>query len=98
MKKDGLDEKARSVEQELRAAGLTVYYQDSGSIGRRYARADEIGVPYCVTVDYETLEENKEKHGTVTVRFRNDGKQIRVKISELAAKISGFVKEGKVSD
>ena len=97
MKKDGMDEKAREVEGMLRTAGLTVYYQDSGSIGRRYARADEIGVPYCMTVDYETLEENKEKHGTVTVRFRNDGKQTRVKIEELAATISGFVKEGKVT-
>ena len=59
MKKDGLDEKAREVEAGLREAGLTVYYQDSGSIGRRYARADEIGVPYCVTVDYETLRKTR---------------------------------------
>ena len=98
MKKDGMDDKARSVEEMLREAGLTVYYQDSGSIGRRYARADEIGVPYCITVDYDTLEEKSDKHGTVTVRFRNDGKQIRVKVEELAAKIAGFVKEGKVTD
>ena len=92
MKKDGLDEKARQVEESLREAGLTVYYQDSGSIGRRYARADEIGVPYCVTIDYDTLEK-----GDVTVRFRNDGKQIRVKIGELASEIGKFVKEGKVT-
>ncbi len=96
MKKDGMDEKARAVEEALRESGLTVYYQDSGSIGRRYARADEIGVPYCITVDYDTLEKN-EKHDTVTVRFRNDGKQIRVKIGELAATIAKFVKEGKVT-
>lgn len=96
MKKDGLDEKAREVEEALRESGLTVYYQDSGSIGRRYARADEIGVPYCITVDYDTLEKG-EKRDTVTVRFRNDGKQIRVKVGELAAAISGFVKEGKVT-
>lgn len=92
MKKDGMDAKAREVETLLREAGLTVYYQDSGSIGKRYARADEIGVPYCVTVDYDSLQNND-----VTVRFRNDGKQVRVKISELAGKISGFVKEGKVT-
>jgi glycyl-tRNA synthetase len=91
MKKDGLDEKAREVEALLRAAGLTVYYQESGSIGKRYARADEIGVPYCITIDYDTLAD-----GTVTVRFRNDGKQVRVKTGELAAKIASFVKEGKV--
>lgn len=97
MKKDGMDEKAREVEATLREAGLTVYYQDSGSIGRRYARADEIGVPYCVTVDFDTLEKTSDKHGTVTIRFRNDGKQIRVKIGELAQKIGGFVKEGRTT-
>ena len=63
-----------------------------------YARADEIGVPYCITVDYDTLDEKSDKHGTVTVRFRNDGKQIRVKIGELSSKIAHFVKEGKVRD
>ena len=92
MKKDGMGEKAKEVEESLREAGLTVYCQDSGSIGRKYARADEIGVPYCVTVDYDTL-----KDGTVTLRFRNDGKQIRLKIEELAEKIATFVKEGKVT-
>ena len=92
MKKDGMDAKAREVEEILRNAGLTVYYQDSGSIGRRYARADEIGVPYCITVDYDTL-----KDGTATLRFRNDGKQVRIKVAELAQKISAFVKEGKVA-
>ena len=92
MKKDGLDDKAREVEAALRESGLTVYYQDSGSIGRRYARADEIGVPYCITVDYDSLQNND-----ATVRFRNDGKQIRVKIGELAARINGFVREGRVS-
>ncbi|MCX8195301.1 MAG: His/Gly/Thr/Pro-type tRNA ligase C-terminal domain-containing protein, partial [Candidatus Micrarchaeota archaeon] len=84
--------KAREVEETLREAGLRVYYQETGSIGRRYARADEIGVPYCITIDYDSL-----KNEDATVRFRNDGKQIRVKISELAQKIREFVKEGKVS-
>ena len=92
MKKDGLDEKAKQVEQSLREAGLTVYYQGTGSIGRRYARADEIGVPYCITVDYDT-----KKDETVTLRFRNDGKQIRMKIPELPGKILDFVKKGKVT-
>ena len=92
MRKDGMEEKAREVESLLRESGLIVYCQESGSIGKRYARADEIGVPYCVTVDYDTL-----KDGTVTVRFRNDGKQVRLAISELAGKIAAFVKEGKVA-
>ena len=92
MRKDGMEEKAREVESLLRESGLIVYCQESGSIGKRYARADEIGVPYCVTVDYDTL-----KDSTVTLRFRNDGKQIRLPISELAEKIATFVKEGKVT-
>ena len=97
MKKDGMDEKAKEIEEQLREAGLTVYYQDSGSIGRRYARADEIGVPYCITIDYDTLDEKSDKHGTVTVRFRNDGVQIRLKITELAEKIAHYAKEGRTT-
>ena len=93
MKKDGLDVKAREVEERLRESGLSVYCQETGSIGRRYARADEIGVPYCITVDHDTME-----NGTVTLRFRNDGKQIRLKIEELPERILSFVKEGKVTE
>jgi glycyl-tRNA synthetase len=92
MKKDGLDVKAREVETLLREAGLSVYYQDSGSIGKRYARADEIGVPYCITIDYDTLQDD-----SVTVRFRNDGGQIRQKIDELARRLTDYVKHGKVT-
>jgi len=92
MKKDGLAEKAQEVAGMLRDAGLDGFYYASGSIGKRYARADEIGVPYAITIDYDTLEGD-----TVTVRFRNDGKQERLKIQELAAKIREFKKEGKVS-
>ncbi|MCX8197336.1 MAG: glycine--tRNA ligase [Candidatus Micrarchaeota archaeon] len=92
MKKDGLDAKAREVEEKLRAAGLSVYYQESGSIGRRYARADEIGVPYCITIDYESLEQED-----VTVRFRNDAKQIRVKIAQLAEELKSFISQNKVT-
>lgn len=92
MKKDGMDAKAREVDELLRASGLTSYYQETGSIGKRYARADEIGVPYCITVDYDTL-----KDSTVTLRFRNDGKQIRLPIAELAKNIAAFVKAGRVT-
>ena len=87
-----MEEKAREVESLLRESGLIVYCQESGSIGKRYARADEIGVPYCITVDYDTV-----KDGTATLRFRDDGKQIRLPIGELAGKIAAFVKEGKVT-
>ena len=97
MKKDGLGEIAQSIVEQLRSAGLEVYYAQSGSIGKRYARADEIGVPYCITVDYETKEKAAQAGGpTVTIRFRDDGQQIRVKISEVAHLLAGYVKAGKV--
>jgi glycyl-tRNA synthetase len=58
--------------------GTVSIYDASGSIGRRYARADEIGVPICVTVDHQSLQDN-----TVTLRDRDSGKQSRISISEL---------------
>lgn len=76
--KKELIDKARYVYNELVNAGYTVFYDESGSIGRRYVRADEIGIPYAITVDYQTLEDH-----TVTIRDRDTRKQIRVKISEL---------------
>ncbi len=79
MKKDGLDEKASEVFEDLRAEGLEVMYDNTGKIGKRYARADEIGTPYCVTIDYDTLEDD-----TVTIRDRDTMKQIRVAIEDLA--------------
>lgn len=55
-----------------------VLYDDSGSIGRRYARADEIGIPFAITVDPQTLLDN-----SVTIRDRDSWKQVRVKIDDL---------------
>ena len=60
-------------------------YDKSGSIGRRYARADEMGVPLCITVDFETLDDH-----AVTVRDRDSTKQIRVPLSALSAVIAQF--------
>jgi len=65
-----------------------VEYDSSGSIGRRYRRNDEVGTPYSVTVDYETLEE-----GTVTIRDRDSMAQIRVKRSEVAEKLLALLAE-----
>lgn len=76
--KDGLPEKALSVYQMLSAENFTVDYDDSGSIGRRYARADEIGVPIAITIDYKTLQDN-----TVTVRDRDTWAQVRNTIKTL---------------
>lgn len=78
LEKDELVEVARKIYTELMMAGFTVLYDESGSIGRRYARADEIGVPLAVTVDFQTLAD-----GTVTIRDRDTKQQIRVHTREL---------------
>ncbi len=77
-KDDKLLKKARELAKMLVEKGVSAYYSDSGSIGKRYAKADEIGVPYCITIDYQTLEDD-----TVTIRNRDDSKQIRKGIAEL---------------
>jgi len=92
MSRDGLDAKAVEVTTMLRQSGLDVSYRDSGSIGRRYARADEIGVPYALTIDYDTLS-----NGTVTIRYRNDGKQERIKIQDAAERIKEDMRKGRVT-
>ncbi len=70
---------------ELVKKEFTCYLDSSGSVGRRYARADEIGVPYCITIDFESLDD-----GCVTVRNRETTEQERVKISSLKEKLSGM--------
>ncbi len=73
LSKEPFTSKAHEIYVALRNAGVMAIYDDSGSIGRRYARADEAGVPYAITVDHRTLEDN-----TVTIRFRDTKEQIRV--------------------
>jgi len=77
--KDGMGKMSREVRQDLSRSGLLkMHYDDSRSIGRRYARADEIGIPWAITVDHQSLED-----GTVTVRKRDDGSQVRVATQDL---------------
>ena len=85
MDKDGLGERARDLAQTLREAGLAVQYDDSGAIGRRYRRQDEVGTPFCVTVDYDTLED-----GTVTVRERDSTAQKRVPVADLSETLAAL--------
>ena len=73
MAKEGLDLLALELDRELRNAGVASMYDDGGAIGRRYARQDEVGTPYCVTVDFDTKND-----GTVTLRERDSGQQKRV--------------------
>ena len=76
--KDGMPEIAREIEKGLRR-NIKVFYDDKGAVGRRYRRQDEIGTPFCLTVDTQTLEDK-----TVTVRERDSMEQIRVSIDELS--------------
>jgi glycyl-tRNA synthetase len=77
---------AKRIYWELVDRGFTVLYDESGSIGRRYARADEIGVPYAITVDFQSLED-----GTVTIRDRDTRQQVRVKVGELPNQLRGLL-------
>jgi len=75
--------KAREVYHLLKSH-CQCFYDEGGAIGRRYARQDEIGTPFCVTIDFDTLgEKGPELKDTVTLRYRDDGRQERLKISEL---------------
>ncbi|USZ66788.1 glycine--tRNA ligase [Halorussus salilacus] len=78
MDKDGMGELAREITADLRAEGLDVSYDDSGNIGRRYRRQDEVGTPFCVTVDYDSLDDD-----TVTLRERDSTEQVRVPVEDL---------------
>lgn len=80
--KPELVKKAHEVRELLRP-WMNVYYDDGGSIGRRYARQDEAGTPFCLTIDFDTLGEKPELKDTVTIRYRDDGKQERLPIGEL---------------
>ncbi|MEY2465875.1 MAG: glycyl-tRNA synthetase [Verrucomicrobiota bacterium] len=80
--KTELVKKAQAIRDLLRP-WMNVFYDEAGSIGRRYARQDEAGTPFCVTIDFDTLGEKPEMLDTVTLRYRDDGRQDRLKISEL---------------
>ena len=81
VKKDGLAEKAQEIANSLKSSFRTTY-DDGAAIGKRYTRQDLIGTPFCVAVDYQTMEDN-----TVTIRHRDTMEQERVSISELKEKI-----------
>jgi glycyl-tRNA synthetase len=79
---------AKRIKRDLQPS-LRAVYDDTGAIGKLYRRQDEIGTPYCITVDYETLgEKGPELKDTVTVRHRDTMQQERIAISQLAAYLS----------
>ncbi len=65
-----------------------IAFDDNGNIGKRYRRQDEIGTPFCITVDFDTLGENPEHLDTVTLRNRDTGEQERVAIKDLISKLA----------
>jgi glycyl-tRNA synthetase len=87
MKKDGLAELASNIEKSLRE-DFSTFYDISGAIGRRYRRQDEAGTPFCITVDYQTKEDD-----TVTLRFRDSMEQVRIKVAEIIPRIRQEIKD-----
>jgi len=88
MARDGLDDIARRLYDSFMGEGVAAYYDDSGSIGRRYARMDEVGTPCCVTVDYETKEDGK-----VTIRDRDSADQVRVKLDDVICAVRNMIED-----
>lgn len=82
--RDELVKKAQEIVKQLQEQ-YTIQYDSGGSIGRRYARADESGIPLCITIDFDTLKDD-----TVTIRNRDTTKQIRIKISKLREALAAF--------
>ncbi len=82
MSKPELETKALAINENLKKEDFATFFDDSGAIGRRYRRMDEIGTPYCLTVDYQSLEDN-----TVTLRNRDSMQQERIKIEDISSKL-----------
>lgn len=79
--------KAKEVRAQLKKAHPAIAWDDNGNIGKRYRRQDEIGTPFCITVDFDTLGENEALKDTVTLRHRDSGEQERLMVHEVAARI-----------
>jgi glycyl-tRNA synthetase len=92
VKRDGMPDVARRIEADLRPH-LRVFYDESGAIGRRYRRMDEVGTPFCLTVDSDTLHDD-----TVTIRERDSMAQERVKIADLLGEITRRISAWKRSE
>ncbi len=90
LSRDELIKPGTEIVYKLRKAGILVAFDDSGTIGRRYRRNDEIGTPYSITVDYRTLED-----GTVTIRDRDTMKQVRTPISGIENNVYDLIYRGK---
>ena len=90
VKKDGIAEKAEEIRDLLQSKGFWVSYDAGGSIGRRYARVDEIGTPLAVAIDYETMEGD-----TLTIRDRDSWEQVKLSVDDLPSALDVYFKGGK---
>ena len=90
VKKDGMPERAKEIEADLRRARLSTFYDEKGAIGRRYRRQDEAGTPYCVTIDGDTLSQD-----VVTVRDRDSMEQVSIKVDELRTHLEAAMSSWK---
>ena len=88
VKRDGMPEKAEKIYQDLLENSIKSFFDQTSSIGRRYARQDEAGTPFCLTVDNQTLEDD-----TVTIRERDSREQYRIAASSVVEVISKKMKE-----
>jgi len=86
MEKDGLDTMAKEIYEKVHTSRVEAYYDGSGTIGKRYARMDEVGTPWCITVDYDSLE-----NGTVTIRDRDSTEQKRIPALEVPAIVDALL-------
>jgi glycyl-tRNA synthetase len=91
--KDGLPEIAYGIYDNLLKAGYRAIYDEGGSIGRRYARQDEVGTPLAITIDYDTKES-----GIATMRDRDTWKQVKVHVEELEDKLKLFFKGAEINE
>ena len=81
--KEGMPEKAREIFQTIRKRGIQTEFDEGGSIGKRYRRQDEVGTPWGITVDHQTMEDD-----TVTLRDRDSLEQTRVPVEGLAEELA----------
>ncbi len=90
VKKEGMPEKAHEIEAMLRRSRYSTFYDEKAAIGRRYRRQDEVGTPFCVTIDGDTLEKD-----VVTVRDRDSMEQVNVAVPELLAWLDEAIRNWK---
>jgi glycyl-tRNA synthetase len=87
VRKDGMPEVAKEIYGALKPQ-MAAFYDEKGAVGRRYRRQDEVGTPYCITVDGQTMQD-----GTVTIRDRDTLKQWRIKKEDCLSELQGLLRK-----